>query len=439
MIFKRISTLLLVIKRFTDLDLWRLSLLFFKVIRQEGLVTAVNKSWRLLFWDQGMNYLNEAKKWYEKTGCTQISDCAEELFSLPNIFIVGSLDLPQCKKYRVLQKVELLEKMGYQCEISEYRDIPRVFNKMQLATLVLFYRVPEGDLFKLYLEEAKRLKIRTAYDIDDPIFAPDVYAENKNLDMLSKMEKKALLESSKEYLDAMEQCDFISVSTKGMSDLVKSFFDKPVILWRNVLDGETLSIVAEQKRQSIDSVNINDNIIISYMSGSRAHDADFTTIEKVLRDIMSDYPNVQLLIGGYAAISNELQPYTHRIKQFPFSGYAGYFKHLALADICVIPLLQDRFNDCKSAIRYLEAAVLGIPTVASNIGDFRNLIISGENGFLADSSEEWDKVLRELVMDKELRNKLSENSKQFVEENHTITALSQSMKKELALMLENVE
>jgi len=435
MVLKQISTLRLVIKRFTDLDLWRLTLLFFKVIRQQGFFTAIKKSWRLLFWDQGLNYLNEAQQWYQQKGCADINEPAEQLLSLPNILIVGSLDLPQCKKYRVLQKVELLEKMGFNCEISEYRDIPRVFNKIQLATLVLFYRVPEGDLFKLYIKEVKRLKIRCGYDIDDPIFAPEVYAENKNLDMLSSMEKKQLLESSTEYRDAMQQCDFITVSTPGMFQLADSLFDKPIYLWRNVLDGETLSIIAEHEQNRMTTAS-DDPIVIAYMSGSRAHDADFATIEQVLSEIMADYPHVQLLIGGYATVPEGLQTYKQRIKQFPFSGYAGYFNHLAQADICLVPLLHDRFNDCKSAIRYLEAAVLGIPTIAANIGDFQNLIDSGENGFLAETSEQWEKALRELIMNKQLRTKFSKNSRQFVIENQTVSALSQSMKHDLSLMLQ---
>lgn len=433
MIFKRISTLRLVIKRFTDLDLWRLTLLFIKVIRQQGLFIAIRKTWRLLFWDQGLNYLNEAQQWYEQKGCAEITEPAEQIIRQPNILIVGSLDLPQCKKYRVLQKVELLEAMGFNCEISEYRDIPRVINKIQLATLVLFYRVPDGELLKLYLGEAKRLKIRTGYDIDDPIFAPDVYAENKNLDMLSKVEKQSLLDSSSEYSAAMKQCGFISLSTPGMCELVEKLFDKPIFLWRNVLDGETLSIVTAL--EPTNNTSQSETITISYMSGSRAHDADFATIEPVLNRIMSDYPHVQLLIGGYASVPETLQPLSQRIKQFPFSGYAGYFKHLAQADICVVPLLQDRFNHCKSAIRYLEAAILGIPTITANIGDFTNLIDSGENGFLANSNEEWEQALRALILDKELRNKISKNSRLFVKEKQTITALSQNMKNELSSML----
>lgn len=434
MIFKRISTLRLVIKRFTDLDLWRLTLLFIKVIRQQGLFTAIKKTWRLLFWDQGLNYLNEVQQWYEQKVCSEITEPAEQIIQRPNILIVGSLDLPQCKKYRVLQKVELLETMGFNCEISEYRDIPRVFNKIQLATLVLFYRVPDGDLLRLFLSETERLKIRTGYDIDDPIFAPDVYAENKNLDMLSQVEKQSLLDSSSEYSAAMEQCGFISLSTPGMCELVNTLFDKPTFLWRNVLDGETLSIVSEQERIR-DNASQSETITISYMSGSRAHDADFATIEQVLSKIMSDYPQVQLLIGGYASVPEALQPFSQRIKQFPFSGYAGYFKHLAQSDICVVPLLQDRFNECKSAIRYLEAAILDIPTIAANIGDFTNLIDSGENGFLANSNEEWEQALRALILDKELRSKISKNSRLFVKEKQTITALSQNMTNELSTML----
>ena len=434
MIFKRISILKFAIRRISDLDLWRLSSVFFRVIRQQGLMTALKKTWRMLFWDQGVNYLDQAQQWYEQNECSVVTDPAEKLFSLPNILIVGSLDLPQCKKYRVLQKIELLEKIGFNCEVSGFYDIPRVFNNMQLATLVLFYRVPDDDLFRLYLKEAERLKIRTGYDIDDPIFAPDVYAENKNLDMLTKTEKNHLLESATQYRSAMNQCGFVTVSTPGMYELVDSFFERPIYLWRNVLDGETLSIVAEHE-QATGNVAKSDHIVITYMSGSRAHDADFATIEHVLSRILADYPNVQLMICGYATVSDVLLPFKDRIKQLPFSGYSGYFKNLAQADICVVPLLLDRFNDCKSAIRFLEAAVLGIPTVASRIGDFRNLIVPGENGFLAESPDEWETALRKLIMNKDLRSKLSESSRRFVMEKQTVDTLSQSMQAELSEIL----
>jgi len=434
MIFKQLSRLKYISKRFFHLGGWHLSAVFFMVIREQGIMTALKKTWNLLFWQQGVNYLGQNQQWYEQNNCSQLTQTAGQVFSHVDVLIIGNLDLPQCKKYRVLQKIELLEKLGFNCEIAEYHDIPRVFNKIQLATFVIFYRIPDDELFRLYKKEVDRLLIRCAYDIDDPIFSAAVYAENRNLDSLSKVEKHQLLESSIEYRNAMEACDLISVSTPGMSQLVAGDFpEQSVLLWRNVLDGETLSIVAQVDQHKVSDEN---TIVISYMSGSRAHDADFASIEAALVRILDKHQHIQLLMGGYAPVSAALQPYQQRIKTVIFSGYNRYFDNMRQADINIVPLLQDCFNECKSAIRYLEAAVLGIPSVTSNTGDFKNLIDSGKNGFLAADQDAWETALTDLIMDKALRLKIGKQAQSDVMEQQTVDALAQRMKTELTSLFQ---
>jgi glycosyltransferase involved in cell wall biosynthesis len=434
--FKRVYALRYIKRRFFDLGGWGLIQVFFMVARQQGLTPALRKAWRHMFWDQGVNYFDNVQKWYTDNECSVIADHASDIFSLPSILIIGNLDLPQCKKYRVLQKAELLVSMGYECQVSEYRDITRTYDRMQLATLVIFYRVPDDELFKLYIDEVKRLNIRAGYDIDDPIFASDVYAENKNLDTLLPVEKKQLLDSADKYSSAIRQCDFVSVSTPGMKNLIEAIFDGQVFIWRNVLDGETLSISAENCQSDNNRVNKNGRLVIAYMSGSRAHDADFAVIEHVLAKILNEYPHIDLLIGGYAQVSSELLKFKDRIKRFPFSGYTGYFHYLSQADICLVPLLLDRFNECKSAIRFLEASIVGVPTIASNVGDFKNVVISGENGILVQSSQEWEESIRQLVTDKETREELGEAARQYVLKEQTVESLAEKMKNQLSTMLQ---
>jgi len=106
------------------------------------------------------------------------------------------------------------------------------------------------------------------------------------------------------------------------------------------------------------------------------------------------------------------------------------------ADINIVPLLQDCFNECKSAIRYLEAAVLGIPSVTSNTGDFKNLIDSGKNGFLAADQDAWETALTDLIMDKALRLKIGKQAQSDVMEQQTVDALAQRMKTELTSLFQ---
>lgn len=50
---------------------------------------------------------------------------APSLFRFGNVAIIGDLNLPQCKKYRVLQKLEAINTFGVASNYSHWQDIPR--------------------------------------------------------------------------------------------------------------------------------------------------------------------------------------------------------------------------------------------------------------------------------------------------------------------------
>lgn len=87
-----------------------------------------------------------------------------------------------------------------------------------------------------------------------------------------------------------------------------------------------------------------------------------------------------------------------------------YWKSLDL-DIMVIPLKPHVFNQSKSSIKFLEAAALGIPVVASDVGPYSRDIEHGKTGFLVRQSHEWARYLRDLVNDEAMREEIGNNAK----------------------------
>jgi len=61
------------------------------------------------------------------------------------------------------------------------------------------------------------------------------------------------------------------------------------------------------------------------------------------------------------------------------------------------------FVEAKSELKYFEAALAGVCSVASPTGPYRRAIAHGETGFLASSSAEWETTLLRLVDDPRLR------------------------------------
>jgi len=179
-------------------------------------------------------------KWLEKNS-QKLEHCAapEVLFSKPTIAIIADLNLPQCKKYRVLQKVEAFRNAGYSVSFCHWLDQPRAYNIMQCATHYIFYRIPDCKIYNSYILESKRLGGVSFYDIDDPIFDSRVYELNKGLEFISKEEKKSLLNLAPSYASAIAKCDVSIASTPGIKILMEGVSGKPVILWRNLVDAQT--------------------------------------------------------------------------------------------------------------------------------------------------------------------------------------------------------
>jgi len=136
----------------------------------------------------------------------------------------------------------------------------------------------------------------------------------------------------------------------------------------------------------------SENFVIGYMSGSRAHEADFNTAKSAIVEILEKYDHVELLVVGFAESAKELlTKYRERITIIPFSDYYEYISTYSKIDLNIIPLLINDFNECKSAIRYLESSLLYVPTIVSHVGDFKNIIDHKVNGYFiyTNSQEEW--------------------------------------------------
>lgn len=371
------------------------------------------------------SYIKRHSKWFKENKHHLDSIDDESPFAVPYVVIIGTLDLPQCKKYRVLQKSEQLSTLGIKSIVANVYDAPRTIDALQFASAVILYRLPQNHFVNYYIQEARRLSLPIGYDIDDPIFNREIYEKNRNLDFLAPSEKKQLLNSSRDYLSIMKQCDFVIVSTPKMKEVAENYVGVPIFIWRNVIDGETLHIISNLNIKKLDAESCF--ISLSYMSGSRAHELDFEQIVNPILRVMREFPELRLLIGGYAKLPKKFDSCQDRILTMPFMDYRGYLHFLENSDINLVPLVRDEFNDCKSAIRFLEASMMRKPTIMSNIGDFKNIVINQETGYLAETETEWYEAIKKLVQSKVLREKIGNAARDYVLANQTNNGIIANM------------
>jgi glycosyltransferase involved in cell wall biosynthesis len=96
------------------------------------------------------------------------------------------------------------------------------------------------------------------------------------------------------------------------------------------------------------------------------------------------------------------------------------------ADVSLAPLEpNNRFTECKSELKYFEAGLLGLPTIASAVAAYRIAITNGQNGFICNSDEDWQEALESLVEDPDLRIRMGERARQDVFERYTTRSRAQ--------------
>lgn len=88
------------------------------------------------------------------------------------------------------------------------------------------------------------------------------------------------------------------------------------------------------------------------------------------------------------------------------ANFGHYLQAVSAFDVWVAPYRDIAFNQGKYPTKFLEASVLGIPLIASDIEPYRRVIRHGENGFLVRQDHEWGRYLKRLVDDPAQRQRM---------------------------------
>jgi hypothetical protein len=99
----------------------------------------------------------------------------------------------------------------------------------------------------------------------------------------------------------------------------------------------------------------------------------------------------------------------HRLNLVPWQDLPARIRDV---DVNLAPLSPGSpFNEAKSAIKWLEAALVATPTVASPTQPFREAIDDGVTGLLAESRADWRRQIERLLDDVALRRTIGERAR----------------------------
>ncbi len=135
---------------------------------------------------------------------------------------------------------------------------------------------------------------------------------------------------------------------------------------------------------------------IGYFSGSPTHAKDFRVVAPALTRLMQRDSRIVLRVVGFLDLKGEMAELAQRVEFIPLQDFMNLQRLIAEVEINIAPLQNNVFTNCKSELKFFEAAVCGTVTVATPTFTFRNSIRDGQTGFLA-AEHEWDEVLEKAV------------------------------------------
>ncbi|MBC8101997.1 MAG: glycosyltransferase [Cytophagales bacterium] len=335
------------------------------------------------------------------------------------LFVSGTpLGSATCR-YRCEHLAEALRAQGARAEVAYVGQ-----SRVRVAhEVVVLYRVCATGEGRRFARAARACGATLVYSTDDLVFD----AEAAPPEMGSRF--RALAPLHREMLIA---ADAALASTEFLARRMQEAAPGvPVRTLRNFLGGELFArsraAASQTTRGPVTTVTLG------YLSGTPTHDADLALIAEPLRQVLRANPLADLLLVGpirtpEALMELEAAGRVRRRATVAWQDLPALIIEEKIA-INLAPLdLSRPFCHAKSEVKFLEAAALGIPTVASAGEGFAEGIPTesaseGDEGLvLLPTPNDWMQALTSLIQNEERRQSLGERAWQRVRLTGTMEA-----------------
>ena len=349
---------------------------------------------------------------------------------IKSIAIVGNVDLPQCRFYRIDQKLEQLEIAGYSVKLYDCRhQLGDFIREIYEFEVVIFYRVPASPRVIKAIENANEFGLLTFYEIDDLIFDGFQYPTSYESygGQITRDEYIGLCLGVPLFAQAMSMCAYGIASTTPLAqEMSKYVTTGRVFTHRNAFGSKHDAYRTFRRR-----THSSDRVIIFYGSGTKAHKEDFEElVVPALAEIVRRYRSrISIVIVGYVTITEQLRSIRENITLFDaIWNVEDYWKLLSEVDINIAVLKPSLMADCKSEIKWLEAAMFAIPSVVSRTATHAEVIDDGVSGLLCGTQAEWITAIDRLVCDASFRQGMGLAAQRAVRSAYTLEKMANGLR-----------
>ncbi|MBR2753952.1 glycosyltransferase [Candidatus Saccharibacteria bacterium] len=306
-------------------------------------------------------------------------------------YVVENTDNIQFK-YRVKNIIEALggnRRWSGKCYLKN--EIQKI-NFREINILIISRQTEKGYKIIKLIKIARVAGVRVLFDVDDSIF------DYQDLRLIKdSVQEKSLLYWIGYFWGVRriaKKVDGFLCTNEFLAEKLKRSFGKPVKVIRNSLNEKQVEISEKLIKEKLLKKDKNRDFLIGYFSGSPTHARDFAMIEDELMRFLEKNEDARLRVVGYMDFSQKMKKMIGegKVETIGVVDYLELEKMVAEVDVNIAPLVVNDFTNCKSELKFFEAGVVETTTIASSTYAFKKAIKDGENGFLAQTGEWYDKL-----------------------------------------------
>jgi GT2 family glycosyltransferase/glycosyltransferase involved in cell wall biosynthesis len=340
------------------------------------------------------------------------ADSAGETRQQNILFVSGEENTPG-NVYRIENFVKAAQALGYNARWMPVHPIGPA--DLVDLSIIFIWRVPYSNHVRTFIEICRSQGTLVIYDVDDLMFRPEL-ATVKIIDGIrsrrfSELQTQAFFQL---IASALKDCDVVTCPTEELAHEARGL-GRPACVVPNGFDWPTHDTARRARLEWAQEAD--DRPRIGYAAGSRTHQRDFAAAAPAIAQVLRENPHAALVVfrdpssGEGVVLLNEfpeLADLGAQVEWRDMVSLADLPKEMARFTVNIAPLEADNpFCEAKSELKYFEAALAGVPTIASPTGPYRRAITDGVTGCLASSTAEWHAALTRLLGDPALRKQIA--------------------------------
>lgn len=325
------------------------------------------------------------------------------------VFVSGEPTTPG-HHYRVVQPAEAIRHTGGRATILTVPEaaVSRLA-ALDDADVVVLWRVAWQPPVERIVQRARRSGAVIVFDIDDLMVEPSLAVPK----LVDGIRSQGLTEQeAQEWFDRMgctaREADTCTATTAALANGLRHL-GNPVYVVPNGYDDQ--SLIRSRLARRVDRQTPDDGLCrIGYAAGSRTHQRDLAIVAEPLAKVLQAHEDARLVLFRDAVILDEfpaLLDLQDRVEWRELVSRDDLPSELARFDINIAPLeTGNAFCEAKSDLKFFEAALVEVATIASPTGAYRSAITNGLNGLLASGPDDWVDALSLLLDDERVRSEM---------------------------------